>query len=55
MANMLTNKYIKYGLILLLSVSLIVFTQEIKHLKNPDSMPVTSMTFLGLSTFGSFL
>lgn len=54
MANVLTNKYIKYGLILLLSVSLIVFTQEIKHLKNPDSMPVTSMTFLGLSTLWLF-
>jgi hypothetical protein len=42
------NRYAKYGLILLLSVGLILFTQEVKLLKNPDSTPVTTMTILGL-------
>ncbi|MEC5423226.1 hypothetical protein QGM71_06885 [Virgibacillus sp. C22-A2] len=42
------RRYIKYGLILLLSVLLILFTQEIKLLKNPDSTPVTWMTGAGL-------
>ena len=34
-AKPLRNSYIKYGLIILLSLSLIVFTQLIKQLKNP--------------------
>ncbi|MBM7598916.1 hypothetical protein JOC34_001273 [Virgibacillus halotolerans] len=48
------NKYVKYGLVLLLSVSLILFTQEIKLLKNPESTPVTGMTILGLGVLWLF-
>ncbi|MBS4202348.1 hypothetical protein KHA93_22360 [Bacillus sp. FJAT-49732] len=48
MQNALRNSYIKYGLIILLSLLLILFTQFIKHLKNPDSMAVTWMTIVGL-------
>ncbi|WP_249870694.1 hypothetical protein [Oceanobacillus saliphilus] len=48
------NKYIKYGLVLLLSIGLILFTQEIKLLKNPDSTPVTVMTFYGLASLWTF-
>jgi hypothetical protein len=48
------RKYIKYGLILLLSVGLILFTQEIKLLKNPSSTPVTAMTFVGLGVLWLF-
>jgi hypothetical protein len=42
------NKYVKLGLVILLSIGSILFTQEIKLLKNPDSTPITSMTFIGL-------
>ncbi|MHA6258830.1 hypothetical protein ACXYMX_02835 [Sporosarcina sp. CAU 1771] len=48
------NKYVKYGLILLLSIGLILFTQQIKLIKNPDSTPVTSMTYLGLAILWMF-
>ncbi|MFU0790031.1 hypothetical protein [Virgibacillus proomii] len=48
------RKYIKYGLILLLSVGLILFTQEIKLLKNPSSTPVTAMSFVGLGVLWLF-
>ncbi|WP_087974131.1 hypothetical protein [Oceanobacillus rekensis] len=48
------NKYVKYGLILLLSVGLILFTQEIKSLKDPNSMPVTGTTVLGLGVLWLF-
>lgn len=34
--------------ILLLSVSLILFTQWIKGVKNPDSLPITGDTIIGL-------
>lgn len=44
----LSNKYVKFSLVLLLSVALILFTQEIKLLKNPDSTPITMMTIAGL-------
>lgn len=50
----MANKYVKYGLILLLSVSLILFTQEIKLLKNPDSTPITVETFYGLVSLWLF-
>ncbi|PIC64659.1 hypothetical protein CSV79_05835 [Sporosarcina sp. P13] len=43
------NQYVKYALIVLLSIGLILFTQEIKLIKNPESTPVTSMTYLGLA------
>lgn len=46
--------YIKYGLVLLLSVGLILFTQELKLLKNPDSTPVTMQTFYGLACLWAF-
>lgn len=42
------NKYVKFGLVILLSIGSILFTQEIKLLKNPDSTPITSMTIIGL-------
>jgi hypothetical protein len=42
------NKYIKAGLVVLMSVALILFTQEIKLMKNPESTPVTLMTIWGL-------
>ncbi|WP_067724652.1 hypothetical protein [Oceanobacillus damuensis] len=48
------NKYVKYGLVLLLSIGLILFTQEIKLLKNPESTPVTAMTLYGLVTLWAF-
>lgn len=49
-----TNKYIKYGLIILLSIGLILFTQQIKFLMNPDSTPVTANTFYGLGSLWVF-
>ncbi|MCT1902228.1 DUF751 domain-containing protein [Oceanobacillus sojae] len=48
------RRYVRYALVLLLSVCLILFTQEIKLLKNPDSTPITSMTFVGLSILWLF-
>lgn len=48
------NKFVKYGLVLLLSVGLILFTQEFKWLKDPDSTPVTGMTIWGLVVLWSF-
>lgn len=52
--NPIVRRYIRYGLVLLLSVSLILFTQEIKLLKNPDSTPITQMTFVGLGILWLF-
>jgi hypothetical protein len=54
MQNALRNSYVKYGLIVLLSLALIMFTQFIKHLKNPESMAVTGMTIVGLLTLWVF-
>lgn len=48
------NKYLKCALVLLLSVGLILFTQEIKLLKNPDSTPINSLTFAGLASLWLF-
>lgn len=48
------NKYVKYGLILLLSVGLILFTQSIKLLKDPNSTPVTMWTMYGLVSLWVF-
>lgn len=42
------NQYVKYAFIVLLSLGLILFTQQIKLVKNPDSTPVTGTTYLGL-------
>ncbi|WP_099222039.1 hypothetical protein [Listeria costaricensis] len=44
----LSRKYIKLGLILVLSLALILFTQEVKLWKNPASTPITSDTLIGL-------
>ncbi|MFP7170322.1 hypothetical protein [Terribacillus sp. FSL K6-0262] len=52
--SMQLNKYVKYGLIILLSAALILFTQQIKLLKNPDSTPVEWMTIMGLLTLWLF-
>ncbi|NMO94245.1 hypothetical protein [Paenibacillus lemnae] len=54
MQNALRNKYIKYGLIVLISIALILFTQSIKLMKNPDSAPVTWMTIAGLLSLWAF-
>lgn len=48
------RRYVKYGLILFLSVALILFTQELKLLKNPESTPVTGMTLAGLGVLWLF-
>ncbi|MFB1050672.1 hypothetical protein [Paraliobacillus sp. JSM ZJ581] len=48
------NQYVKYALVLLLSVGLILFTQELKVLKYPDSTPITGMTIAGLASLWLF-
>lgn len=48
------NKYIKYALVLLLSLGLILFTQQIKLIKNPDSTPITWLTMYGMSLLWLF-
>lgn len=50
----LSNKYVKFSLVLLLSVALILFTQEIKLLKDPESTPITMMTIAGLVVLWAF-
>lgn len=52
--SLLSNKYIKFSLILFLSVSLILFTQGIKLLKNPDSTEISMMTIAGLIVLWAF-
>ena len=49
-----SNKYVKFSLILLLSVALILFTQGIKLIKNPESTPITLMTITGLIVLWAF-
>lgn len=51
---MIKNKWIKTKGIMLLSLSLILFTQWAKHIKNPESMPVTRNTVIGLLCLGLF-
>lgn len=48
------NYYTKNLLILCLSLFLILFTQRIKLIKNPQGTPITGMTFIGLLLLGSF-
>lgn len=48
------NYFLKNFLILILSLSLILFTQWVKIFKNPESMPITANTFLGLLFLGTF-
>ena len=42
------QEYIKIILTLIMSLLLILFTQWIKLLKNPKSMPITKETVFGL-------
>ncbi|WP_017471309.1 hypothetical protein [Amphibacillus jilinensis] len=46
--------YVKYALILLLSITLILFTQSIKLVFNPASTPVNGMTIAGLASLWIF-
>lgn len=48
------NNYVKYGLVLLLSIGMILYTQEIKLFKDPNSTPVTIMTLYGLISLWVF-
>lgn len=48
------NYYVKNTLILFLSLGLILFTQSVKLIKNPESTPITFMTFVGLFVMGLF-
>lgn len=48
------NYYVKNMLILLLSLGLILFTQSVKLIKNPESTPITVMTLIGLLLMGLF-
>lgn len=42
------NKYVQFGLVIVLSLVFILFTQQVKIWKNPDSTPIQSLTFVGL-------
>lgn len=48
------NYYVKNSLILCLSLGLILFTQGVKLIKNPESTPITFMTIVGLLLMGLF-
>lgn len=48
------NKYLKFAAILLLSVALILFTQQVKLWKNPESTPINQMTLIGLGVLWLF-
>ncbi|WP_195571948.1 hypothetical protein [Paenibacillus sp. 1001270B_150601_E10] len=49
------NKYLKYALVLLLSIGLILFTQQVKIWFNGDeATPITAMTIYGLITLWTF-
>ncbi|WP_316569091.1 hypothetical protein [Neobacillus sp. YIM B06451] len=48
------NKYVKIGLVLLLSIGLILFTQQIKLIKNPESTQISIMTIYGLIVLWMF-
>ncbi|MDR0879671.1 MAG: hypothetical protein LBN09_03095 [Clostridioides sp.] len=50
----LSNKYIQISLTLLLSISMILFTQAIKLVKNPESTPINGETILGLVVLWAF-
>ena len=49
-----SNEDIKISLVLLLSISLILFTQGIKLIKNPESTPITFNTIQGLVVLWAF-
>lgn len=42
------NKYVQFGLVIVLSLVFILFTQQVKIWKNPDSTPIQALTFVGL-------
>ncbi|XJS10726.1 hypothetical protein ACF3NG_00180 [Aerococcaceae bacterium WGS1372] len=42
------NKYVQFGLVIALSLIFILFTQQVKLWKNPESTPIQSLTFIGL-------
>lgn len=48
------NVYVTYAFILLVSVALILFTQQVKLWKDPTSTPITAMTFAGLGCLWAF-
>ncbi|MGP6139885.1 hypothetical protein [Jeotgalibaca sp. A127] len=48
------REFKKHALILLLSVALILFTQQIKLVKYPDATPITGTTFVGLAVLWAF-
>ncbi|MGY3779560.1 hypothetical protein [Isobaculum melis] len=54
MTKLVQHKYIKFGLVLALSISLILFTQFIKLVKNPESTPINWMTIAGLLVLWGF-
>lgn len=47
--NKSLNKYVHFSLVIILSLVFILFTQQVKIWKNPDSTPIQSLTFVGLS------
>ncbi|MHC5252292.1 hypothetical protein ACYRFS_11670 [Listeria kieliensis] len=52
--KVLQHKYIKFGLVLLLSIALILFTQQVKLWKNPEGTPISMDTFIGLFVLWGF-
>ena len=46
--NKSLNKYAHFGLVIVLSLVFILFTQQVKLWKNPDSTPIQALTFVGL-------
>lgn len=46
--NKSLNKYVHFGLVIVLSLVFILFTQQVKLWKNPDSTPIQALTFVGL-------
>lgn len=54
MTKLVQHKYLKFGLVLALSISLILFTQFVKLLRNPESTPINWMTIAGLLVLWGF-
>ncbi|MFL2136994.1 hypothetical protein ACEN33_11400 [Ruoffia sp. FAM 24228] len=46
--NKSLNKYAHFGLVIVLSLVFILFTQQVKLWKNPDSTPIQALTFVSL-------
>jgi hypothetical protein len=47
-------RYLRYGAVLLLSVALTLFTQQVKLWVSPDSTPISTTTLAGLGTLWLF-